>query len=69
MAEADDVLVIPHNPPGEVSAAACGPMTALLTWESRNLNGAEDAMVKTPGPFDAEKWYLSNERSGGQALL
>jgi galactonate dehydratase len=54
MAEANDVLVIPHNPLGPVSTAACLQLCAcisnvgIMELPSFMLNGAEDAMVKEP---------------------
>ena len=52
MAEANNVLVIPHNPLGPVSTAACIQLSAcianlgIMELPSFMLNGAEDAMVK-----------------------
>lgn len=52
MAEANNVLVIPHNPLGPVSTAACVQLSAcianlgIMELPSFMLNGAEDAMVK-----------------------
>ena len=54
MAEANNVLVIPHNPLGPVSTAACVQLSAcisnlgIMELPSFMLNGAEDAMVKEP---------------------
>lgn len=54
MAEANDVLVIPHNPLGPVSTAACLQICASIPnfgiqeLPGFCLNGAEDAMVKQP---------------------
>ena len=54
IAEANDVLVIPHNPLGPVSTAACLQICACIPnlgiqeLPGFCLNGAEDAMVKTP---------------------
>lgn len=54
MAEANNVLVIPHNPLGPVSTAACLQLCAcianvgIMELPSFMLNGAEDAMVKEP---------------------
>lgn len=56
-AEANDVLVIPHNPLGPVSTAACLQICAAIPnlgiqeLPSFCLNGAEDAMVKEPLRF------------------
>lgn len=58
LAEAHDVLVIPHNPLGPVSTAAylqiCASIRNLGIQELPGfcLNGAEDAMVKTPLSFE-----------------
>ena len=58
LAEAHDVLVIPHNPLGPVSTAAylqiCASIPNLGIQELPGfcLNGAEDAMVKTPLSFE-----------------
>ena len=52
MPEANNVLVIPHNPLGPVSTAACVQLSAcianlgIMELPSFMLNGAEDAMVK-----------------------
>ena len=54
MAEANDVLVIPHNPLGPVSTAACLQICACIPnfgiqeLPGFCLNGAEDKMVKEP---------------------
>lgn len=54
IAEANDVLVIPHNPLGPVSTAACLqicasiPNLGIQELPGFCLNGAEDAMVKQP---------------------
>ena len=54
MAEANNVLVIPHNPLGPVSTAACLQLCAcisnvgIMELPSFMLNGAEDALVKEP---------------------
>ena len=54
MAEANDVLIIPHNPLGPVSTAACLQICACIPnlgiqeLPGFCLNGAEDAMVKKP---------------------
>ena len=54
IAEANDVLVTPHNPLGPVSTAACLQICACIPnlgiqeLPGFCLNGAEDAMVKTP---------------------
>jgi len=54
MAEANDVLVVPHNPLGPVSTAACLQLCACIPnlgiqeLPGFCLNGAEDAMVKEP---------------------
>ncbi len=54
MAEANNVLVIPHNPLGPVSTATCLQLCAcianvgIMELPSFMLNGAEDAMVKEP---------------------
>lgn len=56
-AEANDVLVIPHNPLGPVSTAACLqicasiPNLGIQELPTFCLNGAEDAMVKEPLRF------------------
>ena len=53
-AEANDVLVIPHNPLGPVSTAACLqicasiPNLGIQELPGFCLNGAEDRMVKEP---------------------
>ncbi len=57
MAEANDVMVIPHNPLGPVSTAACLQICAAIPnlgiqeLPGFCLNGAEDAMVKEPLRF------------------
>ncbi|MBR4444750.1 MAG: mandelate racemase/muconate lactonizing enzyme family protein [Solobacterium sp.] len=57
MAEAHDVLLIPHNPLGPVSTAACLQICACIPnlgiqeLPGFCLNGAEDAMVKEPLHF------------------
>ena len=54
LAEAHDVLVIPHNPLGPVSTAACLqicasiPNLGIQELPGFCLNGAEDKMVKEP---------------------
>lgn len=54
LAEANDVLVIPHNPLGPVSTAACLqicasiPNLGIQELPGFCLNGAEDDMVKQP---------------------
>ncbi len=58
IAEARDVLVIPHNPLGPVSTAACLqicasiPNLGIQELPGFCLNGAEDAMVKNPLKFE-----------------
>lgn len=58
VAEANDVLVIPHNPLGPVSTAACLqicasiPNLGIQELPTFCLNGAEDAMVKEPLRFE-----------------
>ena len=58
LAEAHDVLIIPHNPLGPVSTAACLqicasiPNLGIQELPGFCLNGAEDAMVKTPPSFE-----------------
>ena len=57
LAEANDVLVIPHNPLGPVSTAACLqicasiPNLGIQELPGFCLNGAEDKMVKEPLKF------------------
>ena len=57
LAEANDVLVIPHNPLGPVSSAACLqicasiPNLGIQELPGFCLNGQEDAMVKEPLKF------------------
>ena len=57
-AEASDVLVIPHNPLGPVSTAACLQICACIPnlgiqeLPDFCLNGSEDAMVKEPLRFE-----------------
>lgn len=57
-AEANDVLVIPHNPLGPVSTAACLqicasiPNLGIQELSGFCLNGAEDRMVKEPLRFE-----------------
>jgi galactonate dehydratase len=57
MAEANDILLIPHNPLGPVSTAACLQICAAIPnlgiqeLPSFCLNGAEDKMVKEPIVF------------------
>ncbi|MCF0151067.1 MAG: mandelate racemase/muconate lactonizing enzyme family protein [Firmicutes bacterium] len=57
VAEANDVLVIPHNPLGPVSTAACLQLCASIPnlgiqeLPGFCLNGAEDRMVKEPLAF------------------
>ena len=58
LAEAHDVLLIPHNPLGPVSTAACLqicasiPNLGIQELPGFCLNGAEDAMVKEPLRFE-----------------
>ena len=58
LAEANDVLVIPHNPLGPVSTAACLQICASIPNRGIQelpgfcLNGAEDRMVKEPLRFE-----------------
>jgi len=58
VAEANDVLVIPHNPLGPVSTAACLqicasiPNLGIQELPGFCLNGAEDAMVQEPLRFE-----------------
>lgn len=58
IAEANNVLIIPHNPLGPVSTAACVQLSAcisnlgIMELPSFMLNGAEDAMVKEPIQMD-----------------
>ncbi len=58
LAEANDVLVVPHNPLGPVSSAACLqicasiPNLGIQELPGFCLNGAEDAMVKEPLKFE-----------------
>lgn len=57
LAEAHDVQVIPHNPLGPVSTAACLQLCASIPnlgiqeLPGFCLNGSEDAMVKQPLAF------------------
>ncbi len=57
IAEANNVLLIPHNPLGPVSTAACLQICAAIPnlgiqeLPTFCLNGAEDAMVKEPIRF------------------
>ena len=63
IAEAHDVQIIPHNPLGPVSTAAClqicasVPNLGIQELPGFCLNGAEDAMVKEPLVF--EDGYLN----------
>ena len=58
IAEAHDVLVIPHNPLGPVSTAACLQLCACIPnlgiqeLPDFCLNGTEDSMVKEPLRFE-----------------
>lgn len=58
VAEANDVLVIPHNPLGPVSTVACLqicasiPNLGIQELPGFCLNGAEDRMVKKPLRFE-----------------
>ena len=58
IAEANNVLLIPHNPLGPVSTAACLqicasiPNLGIQELPAFCLNGAEDAMVKEPIRFE-----------------
>ena len=58
LAEANGVLVIPHNPLGPVSTAACLqicasiPNLGIQELPGFSLSGAEDAMVKEPIKFE-----------------
>ena len=58
IAEANDVLVIPHNPLGPVSTAACLhlcasiPNLGIQELPGFMLNGVEDRMVKEPLHFE-----------------
>ncbi len=57
IAEASDVLIIPHNPLGPVSTAACLqicasiPNLGIQELPTFCLNGAEDQMIKEPLRF------------------
>ena len=59
LAEANDVLVIPHNPLGPVSTAACLqicasiPNLGIQELPGFCLNGAEDRMIKEPLKFSS----------------
>lgn len=59
VAEAHDVLVIPHNPLGPVSTAACLQLCASIPnlgiqeLPGFCLDGAEDAMVREPLRFES----------------
>lgn len=63
LAEANDVLVIPHNPLGPVSTAACLqicasiPNLGIQELPGFCLDGAEDAMVKEPLRFE-DGWMI-----------
>ena len=63
LAEAHDVLVIPHNPLGPVSTAAC-----LQERPGFCLNGAEDAMVKEPLRFENGCMVIPNAPGIGVEL-
>lgn len=58
IAEASDVQIIPHNPLGPVSTAACLQLCAAIPnlgiqeLPGFCINGAEDAMVKEPLKFE-----------------
>ena len=81
LAEAHDVLVIPHNPLGPVSTAACLqicasiPNLGIQELPGFCLNGAEDKMVKEPLRYengveladDAEELYPAKERGSNAA--
>lgn len=62
MAEAHYVSIVPHNPLGPVSTAACLQLDAsvpnflIQEFPSFNVDGSEDAMVKKP--FELEDGYL-----------
>ncbi|WP_296971768.1 mandelate racemase/muconate lactonizing enzyme family protein [Tepidanaerobacter sp. EBM-38] len=62
LAEAHDVMVIPHNPLGPVSTAACLQICATIPnlgieeLPDFCLNGAEDKMVKKP--LQVENGYI-----------
>lgn len=66
IAEANDVLVIPHNPLGPVSTAACLQICACIPnlgiqeLPGFCLNGAEDAMVKTPLAYKCQRREKNN---------
>lgn len=69
LAEAHDALVIPHNPLGPVSTAACLQLCASIPnlgiqeLPGFCLNGVEDKMVKVP--FTCEKGFLAIPEAPG----
>lgn len=69
IAEASDAMIIPHNPLGPVSTAACLQICAAIPnlgiqeLPTFCLNGAEDAMVKQPIRFE-EGFLLIPEGPG-----
>ncbi len=74
LAEAHDVLVIPHNPLGPVSTAACLQLCACIPnlgiqeLPGFCLNGAEDAMVKEPIRFENGFLLIPNKSGIGIEL-
>lgn len=69
IAEANDILVVPHNPLGPVSTAACLQICACIPnlgiqeLPGFCLNGAEDAMVKEPLKFE-DGYLMIPEKPG-----
>lgn len=74
LAEAHDVLVIPHNPLGPVSTAACLqicasiPNLGIQELPGFCLNGAEDAMVQEPLRFENGCMVIPNAPGIGVEL-
>ncbi len=74
IAEARDVLVIPHNPLGPVSTAACLqicasiPNLGIQELPGFCLNGAEDAMVKNPLKFEDGCMFIPDATGIGVEL-
>lgn len=74
LAEANDVLVIPHNPLGPVSTAACLqicasiPNLGIQELPGFCLNGVEDRMVKAPFCYEAGCLFIPDSPGVGIEL-
>lgn len=75
LAEAHDVMIIPHNPLGPVSTAACLqicasiPNLGIQELPEFCLGGAEDAMIKNPLTFENGFMVIPNSPGIGIELV